>query len=183
MKSVNKSPFSFEEIPENLTDRQRLFCMHYVENRFNGTDAARKAGYDNGNAASYAVYLLKNPNITQYINECKADLSKRIGVSAEMIAREYMKMAFVDISEVISEDGNLKQVSEMGDNAKAAISSIKVNEINSPDKLPVVVKEIRLHSKIDSLDKLAKMIGVDGVSKQEMTVKGLKLGKDVETYD
>ncbi len=178
------NPFEFEDITESLTDRQKLFCMYYVgECKFNGTKAAEMAGYEPNNAASYAVYLLKNPNISQYIESCKADLGKRIGVDAEKIAREYMKLAFLDISDVVSEDGNLKPLSDMSENAKAAISGIELNEMQIGEGSAVVVKKVKLYNKIDSLDKLAKMIGVEGVAKTETTIKGLKLGKDVESYE
>lgn len=166
-----KNPFAFEDITESLTDRQKLFCMYYVgECKFNGTKAAEMAGYEPNNAASYAVYLLKNPNISQYIESCKTDLGMRIGVDAEMIAREYMKLAFLDISDVVNEDGNLKQISDMGANAKAAISGIELNEMQVGEGSSVVIKKVRLYNKIDALERIAKMIGVDGEKKVKLTV-------------
>lgn len=172
-------PFQFEAISDELTERQKLFCMYYVESKFNGTEAAKRAGYEASHARSYASTLLSDPNISEHINLIKNDLGARIGVSAEMIAREYMKVAFVDISDIVDDDGNLRKLNEMPKHARSAISGLEVNEQNilGSNVATVTVKKVKLHNKLDALDKLAKMIGADGVLKVAQTNAA---GEDVE---
>jgi len=164
-KKKTIKPFEFESIDESLTDRQKLFCMYYTgECLLNGTKAAEKAGYEPKNARNYACYLLNNPNISKQIELCKKDLGMRIGVTAEMIANEYKRIAFANIKDYIDESNHIVSVKTLEDGKAAPIASIKktVTEFESGSK---TVLELKMHDKINGLDKLARMTGHDGVTK------------------
>ena len=181
-KKKTIKPFEFESIDESLTDRQKLFCMYYTgECKFNGAKAAEMAGYEQKNAASYAVYLLKNPNISQFIDSCKKDLGLRIGVTAEMIAREYAKIAFSNIQDFVQEGNEVSDVTTIDRGIASAVHSVKRTKTTFGEDGEKEVVEIKLHDKISGLKNLSQMIGVDGASKIEMKVN--PIGTDVENEE
>jgi phage terminase small subunit len=63
-----------EETQEiKLTGKQKAFCEFYLgEANFNGSEAARKAGYSEKTAGSIAHALLKNVEIIAYMRELTA---------------------------------------------------------------------------------------------------------------
>ena len=67
-----------------LTARQRQFAEEMVLGRCSQTEAARRAGYADSSAAVRACELLnvaKFPNIANYINELRTELTKKYEVS------------------------------------------------------------------------------------------------------
>jgi len=69
-----------------LTARQRQFAEEMVLGRCSQTEAARRAGYADSSAAVRACELLnvaKFPNIANYINELRTELTKKYEVSYE----------------------------------------------------------------------------------------------------
>ena len=158
------SPFEFESVTENLSDRQKLFCMLYAgECKFNGTEAAKRAGYSENTANEQAPRLLANVSIQNFITELKKDLGLRIGVTAEDIAKEYAEIAFSKITDVIGEGNQVLDVTKIGDKSKLVLS-VK-NTTTETEHGSKTITEVKLHDKLGALDKLSKMIGVDGVTK------------------
>jgi len=69
-----------------LTSRQKKFAEEIVLGRCSQTEAARRAGYADSSAAVRACELLKIgkfPNIANYINDLRLDLSKKYEISYE----------------------------------------------------------------------------------------------------
>ena len=63
-------------MPDGLTDKQKAFIDQYFLCGFNGTEAARRAGYQgNDNVLGVTAYdLLRNPNIKPYIDQRMVEL-------------------------------------------------------------------------------------------------------------
>lgn len=171
--SPAKKQFTFEEVSVELNDQQKLFCMEYLRLKFNGYQAAMNAGYSKHSARAQASYLLTNPNIQLLISKLKKDLALQLNISALDIAREYARIGFSDIRKIFDEDGNLIQVNDLEDESAANVSSIEVFEEyqgrGEEREFIGRTKKVRLYNKVDALDKLARMIGVDGVTKVEAT--------------
>lgn len=93
-----------EQVIENpdLTDKQRLFCLHYVR-CFNATKAYQKAygcGYDVANAEGYK--LLVNPCIIHEIRRLKQNRLNREMLDEHDIFQKYMDIAFADITDYVT---------------------------------------------------------------------------------
>lgn len=174
--------FTFEEVNDTLNDRQKLFCMLYVgECKFNGTESAKKAGYSENTAMEQASRLLTNVKVSEFIESLKKDLGLRIGVTAEMIANEYKKIAFSNIADVLTVDNGVSSVKGMEQDVSVTIKKIKVKQMQAIEGETMgEIVEIEMHDKLGSLDKLAKMIGVEGVTKSEVKIN--KIGIDDENY-
>ena len=80
----------------NLTDKQRLFCLHYVR-CFNATKAYQKAygcGYETAGSNGYA--LLQNTAIIAEIQRLKQARLNRELLDESDIFQKYMDIAFAD---------------------------------------------------------------------------------------
>lgn len=162
--------FTFNGKEYNLSERQKLFCMEYVRNKFNGAQAALAAGYSKKNSVVSGSHLLSIPNVQDFINDLKKDIAFCIGISAIDIAKEYARIGFSDIRKVFDDQGNLVKIKNMETDVAANIASIDIFEEFQSDgkgnkKSIGFTKRVKLYDKVNALDKLAKMIGADGVTK------------------
>ena len=86
----------------DLTDKQRLFCLHYVR-CFNATKAYQKAygcGYDVDNSEGYK--LLVKPCIKEEIQRLKQNRLNREMLDESDIFQKYMDIAFSDITDYVT---------------------------------------------------------------------------------
>ena len=84
-----------------LTDKQRLFCLHYIK-CFNAIKAYQKAygvGYDT--AASSGYRLLENDRIKEEIQRLKQNRLNREMIDESDIFQKYMDIAFADITDFL----------------------------------------------------------------------------------
>ncbi|MEG0689434.1 MAG: terminase small subunit, partial [Hungatella sp.] len=92
-----------ERVMENtdLTDKQRLFCLHYVRS-FNVTKAYQKAyGVDYATAASIGYRMLENDGVREEIARLKQNRLNREMLDEHDIFQKYMDIAFADITDFV----------------------------------------------------------------------------------
>jgi len=161
-----KNLFELEDATISLTDRQKRFCIEYINANFNGAEAARKAGYEPNSAHEQASRLLANDNIKQYIELLKKDLGLRLGITQERIAQEMAKIAFFNIADILEDNGNLKPIGEIPRDLSANIAGIEIVSFDSgEDKGVCTIKKIKLNDKQAALTGLNKMLGFDAPTK------------------
>lgn len=86
----------------DLTDKQRLFCLHYVK-CFNATKAYQKAyECDYYNAKAHGFELLQKVAVKEEVNRLKQNRLNRAMLSEDDIFQKYMDIAFADITEYVS---------------------------------------------------------------------------------
>ena len=136
-----------ETISETLNDRQKLFCSEYLID-FNATEAAKRAGYSEKTAYSIGHELLKKPEISNWIAAQNKATLEKVNITAEMVLREYAKIAFSDITKVVNEDGELLDGADGG--------LIKMWQVNKDTGS----RKIQLHSKLPALKVLAQYTGI-----------------------
>jgi len=157
-----KNLFELEDATISLTDRQKLFCIEYINANFNGAQAARKAGYEPNSAHEQAARLIANDNIKSYIEVLKKDLGLRLGITQDRIAQEMAKIAFFNIADILEDNGNLKPISEIPRDLAANIAGIEIVSFDSgEDKGVSTLKKIKLNDKQAALTGLNKMLGYD----------------------
>lgn len=89
------------EANDKLTDKQKSFCLFYLQ-RFNATWAYQKAygcNYDVANAKG-PVLLVKD-SIKRQLTELKKQQRADLYVTADDIAQEYAKQAFASLGDVL----------------------------------------------------------------------------------
>lgn len=93
-------------LSDELTEKQRLFCIYYIEN-FNATKAYQKA-YDCNyqTAMSNASRMLRKANVKQEIdrltNECLEEQEINSKLLSKRIFQKYIDIAFADITDYIT---------------------------------------------------------------------------------
>jgi phage terminase small subunit len=145
-----------EEI--RLTEREILFCDHYLTdcNR-NATEAIIRAGYSKKSARTFAAQTLAKSNIQRYIQHKSAPLLERLGITQEIVMREYASIGLSRLSDYMNDDYTVKPLNEIHPDKIAAMSAVEVIETTIGDKKEVKVK-FRLHDKVKALDRLYEVL-------------------------
>ena len=68
----------FVEYDEDLTDKERLFIIHYLTNNRNGTQAAISAGYSKNSACAIASENLRKPHIRFVLDRELKKIEKKL---------------------------------------------------------------------------------------------------------
>lgn len=118
----------------DLTDKQRLFCLHYVR-CFNATKAYQKAyDADYRTAQSNGYQLLTKTYIRDEIARLKQNRLNRELMDEHDIFQKYMDIAFADITDFV--EFGREEVQVMG-----AFGPIEVEDPDTGEKVPLM-KEI-----------------------------------------
>ena len=152
-----------EQVLENpeLTDKQRLFCLHYVK-CFNATKAYQKAyGVDYFTANAHGYEMLSNVVIRDEIQRLKKNRLNREMLDESDIFQKYMDIAFADITDFIEFGREEIPVMTMYGPLEA-----KNEETGEKQKVTKVVNTVRFkeHTEIDGTIITEVKQGRDGAS-------------------
>jgi len=156
---------------DNLTDKQRLFCIYYIK-YFNATKAYQKA-YECAytTAMSNGHSLLRNTEINKEIDRKKEEQTSGLKLDVRDVLQKYIDIAFSDITDFVefgkkevpmmSEFGPL--VDEEGNEVTQEVNYVDFRESAQIDgTLITEVKQgrdgvsVKLADKMRALDMLAK---------------------------
>lgn len=149
-----------EQVMENLelTDKQRLFCLHYVR-CFNATKAYQKAyGCSYDTAASIGYRLLENDGVRDEIMRLKQSRLNRELLDEHDIFQKYMDIAFADITDYV--EFGREEIQVMG-----AFGPVEIKDPETGEKIPLM-KEV-------NTVRFRESAGVDGT-----LITEVKQGKD-----
>lgn len=98
---IKNAPTKYEEsVNDELTEKQRLFCLHYVK-RFNATTAAIKAGYSPDTAYQIGYQQLQKTSVSNEIKRIKSMMQHDVFVDVMDIFNKYASIAFADITDYV----------------------------------------------------------------------------------
>lgn len=103
-KKVCKGVQKDDEPREELTDREQLFCYHYVRT-WNATQAVLLAGYGNSNKASAKAFgfsLLQRPRVKQEIDRLRTLFRQELHVDIQDFLEFCLKVVGADIGDYIA---------------------------------------------------------------------------------
>lgn len=161
---------------DNLTDKQRLFCIYYIK-YFNATKAYQKA-YE----CAYSTAMveghrhLRNPKISSVIDVMREEKLSEKKLSADDVLQKYIDIAFADISdfmtfgseEVVAMDESGNALLD-DDGEKVTYMRNYVTFMNSDEVDGTLITEVKqgkdgvsvkLADKMKALDMLAKYTDV-----------------------
>ena len=105
--------------------------------------------------------LLNRPRVAAFIEAERAASIERTRIDVDRVRREFARLAFVDIADVIEwdEEGNiaLKASASISPDDRAAIAELKVKR-----GAHGVKARVKLHDKQRALDSLARLMGLYG---------------------
>ena len=137
--------------------KQDTFVEEYLVD-LNATQAAIRAGYSVKTANEQASRLLANVKIQTKIAKAMAERSKRTGVNQDRVILELARIAFANARDIINpEDGSIR--ADATEDDLACIQSVKVKTMNG-DKGYSEEREVRLHNKMEALEKLGRHLGM-----------------------
>ncbi len=102
-KTKKVAPKIVDDLEENseLTDKQKMFCLYYLQ-RFNATWAYQKAyGVNYDNALRAGPRLMGNVGVKDQLAKLKKQLHSDIYISIDDIVKEYAKQAFASLGDVL----------------------------------------------------------------------------------
>lgn len=149
-----------------LKGKQAPFCVEYVKD-FDGTAAARRAGYSPANAALMATTNLKLTNVQACVQELTLAKSRATGVTAERVVGELAAIGFSDPRRAFTGEGHARGrgkllfPDEWPDDVAFAIKAVKVKlQRNVADGSLEETVELQFWEKTKALEMLAKHTGV-----------------------
>jgi phage terminase small subunit len=160
-----------ESLPsDDLTDKQRLFCIHYVKS-FNATMSAINAGYSSESARQTGSENLSKPYIRDEIKRLKSQMTGDLFLEAMDVLRKYAEIAFADITDY-TQFGK-KEVQAMGafgpiqdDEGRPVMKDVNYVDFKESEVVDgTIITEvkqgkdgvsIKLADKMKALDKLAQ---------------------------
>lgn len=171
-------------ISEELTEKQKLFCVYFI-NSFNATKAYRKAyGCTEYAAMSCGCRLLKNAKVKKEIDRLKQAKLNQLHFTQEDIFQRYLDIAFADIKDYVTFGTKKKQI-----NSNSEMKDIDVNYINLKTDSEVdgtLIKEIslgkngvklKLNDQTKALEWLAKHMDI-ATEEQKAKIEFLKAQAD-----
>lgn len=151
-----------EPVIENdeLTDKQRLFCIYYIK-YFNATKAYQKAyECDYATAMASGSRLLRNVKISDEIDRLKAEQTSELKLDVRDVLQKYIDIAFADITDFV-EFGKEEVEDELGNTYE--VNKVKFRESSEVDGTIITeIKQgkdgvsVKLADKMKALDFLAK---------------------------
>lgn len=139
-----------------LTDKQKRFVEEYLID-LNATQACIRAGYAVNRASEQGHQLLQKTTVSEAIEMAMAERSKRTGINQDRVIQELARIAFVKITDVVDEDGEIRR--DASDDDLACIESVKVkdsdNQFGGSRE-----REVKLAPKMKALELLGKHLGM-----------------------
>lgn len=139
-----------------MTEKQKRFVEEYLID-LNATQAAIRAGYSPKTANVQGSQNLTKLSIQKAIAVAMAERSKRIGISQDRVVLEIARIAFVKITDVVDENGKIKESASADD--VACVESVKCKRAESVTGISVE-REVKLASKLKALEMLGKHLGM-----------------------
>ena len=165
-----------KELRKGLSNKQKIFCSEYVLD-WNGSRAARAAGYSEKAARSTAARLITKDNIKEYIGLIKDDIEGELGLTKLKNIKILQNMAHSNIADIYRDWMTMEDFETLKSEQPEILECIQ--EISTKtemekgsfiDSEPVEVRyiKIKLYDKRLALQDLNKMLGWNGVEKHEV---------------
>lgn len=136
---------------------------------FNGTQAAIRAGYSKNTANEQAAQHLAKLSVQEYLSTLKKKAADESVITKQQLLDELAKIAFFDIRKIYTEDSALMNVKDFDDDSAAAVAGLDVDELYEgfgEDRERVgYTKKVKLHNKIQAIERVSKMLGYDAPAK------------------
>lgn len=142
-----------------LTPQQNLFVQALLASQnFNGTEAARAAGYKTPSQA--ANKLMKQPQINAAIGKAIHERMQNSKITAARVLEELAHIAFSDIRNILEPDGSFRQIGSLDDATARAISEIDIKVDMDEVGNSKTTAKVRFAPKLQALELIMKHLGM-----------------------
>lgn len=151
-----------------LNERQKRFCDEYLIDN-NATQAAIRAGYSEKTAYSMGQRLLKNVEVSAYIDMRQKARIDRTEITQDMVVTELAKIAFangMDFATVGKRNRiTLTPTDDLPPEKRAAVAGVKKGAKGAV--------EIKTYDKVKALELLGKHLGMFDKAPEDSGVEDL----------
>lgn len=137
---------------KTLNNQQILWVMTYVKN-LDGVAADKAAKYKVGHHKS----LLKQPHIIAAINRHITSSGILPKPSTDRILQELMRIAFFDPADLFNDDGSVKMLSEIPEDARRCIAGL---ELSLDEDGETVFRKYKIIDKHKALENLGRHLAM-----------------------
>lgn len=181
-KIINKKLLDTVEENDNLTEKQKLFCVYYMQN-FNATAAALRAGYSPDSAGQIGYNLLRRDDVKEEIRKLKEIKKETFMLNEADIVERYMTIAFASMNDFTN--FGTEEVIEIDENGEA--QKYKQNFVHFKDSSLVdggLISEIsvsrngsniKLADRMKALDWLGKYFLMNPLDRHKIEYENKKL--------
>lgn len=153
-----------------LNDKQKRFAEEYIID-LNATQAAIRADYSEKTAYSQGQRLLKKVEIQAEVQRLMEERSKRTEISADRVVAEIAKHAFLNPKAFFNDDGSLKNIHDVPDEAVVALTGLDVFEefegFGDDRELIGYTKKLKFTDKLKALGQLGEHLGIFGKKEED----------------
>lgn len=145
-----------------MTQKQQIFVSAYLAD-LNATSAAIAAGYSPKTAYSQGQRLLKHVEVSAEIQQKLGKIFGKFEISERRVLQEMARIAFSDIRKIFTDDGSLKEINELDDDAAAVIAGVEHEKLfehfgKGQAKHVGTTTKVKLNSKNQALEMLGKYL-------------------------
>lgn len=139
--------------------RRTRFIKEYLLDQ-NATRAAIAAGYSEKSAKVTGARLLTDANVRSQIERTSEKINAKLEVTVERVRLELARLAFFDPLAFWNEDGSVKKLHEIDEDARRALAGFEIAELfegSGEDRgLAGYVKKFKLADKGLNLERLGR---------------------------
>lgn len=165
-----------------LTIKQKRFCRFYIMH-WNGSKAAREAGYSVKTAYSMAYELLKKPEVQAHIDSIKDDYEKTCHISKTRQLNELAKLAYSNIADFHNTWVSLEEFERLSIDQKAAIAKTETRTTKDLNGDVQTFVKIELHSKLNALSQISDLMGYKAPEKKQVVKQSTKKDLSKLSYE
>ena len=145
-----------------VRQRRTRFIKEYLKDQ-NATRAARAAGFSERSAYSQGHRLLKNDEVARAISEENAKINAKLDLTVERVRHEIARVAYLDPRNFFNQDGTLKQITELDEDAARGLAGFEAAELfeGSGEERAAVgyIKKFKFTDKVRALELASRHLG------------------------
>jgi len=144
---------------EAAAARKSLFVDAYIANGGNATEAAKTAGYSAKTAGVTGCNLLKDPNVSSAIADRSKAVAKKYELTADLVVKSIVQELTFDPAKLYSAGGQLKEITELDEDTRMALSQVEFEQLGSSDA-PIFVRKYKWAQRQGAREQAMKHLGM-----------------------
>jgi len=147
---------------KRLSHRDKAFVAAYVASGGNASKAAIACGFPEKWAKVKGSHMLKRPTVKAELAEFQRDLYEKSRFSAEKTLAKLSAIIHFDPRSMFGPDGNLKPISELGDDEAFALAGVDVaiRNVKAGDGVQDQVYKIKWADRLRAVELAMKHFGL-----------------------
>ncbi len=145
----------------SLSPKHQQFVAEYLVD-MNATEAAIRSGYSRKTARAQGCRLLTDVDIQAAVKAGQSAKLTKTGVTAERVMLELQRLAFSDLRQLFTPEGELKPMRDLTDDQAATVASLEVLKKNvaAGDGHIDTIHKLKVWDKLKALEMLSKHFGL-----------------------